>query len=209
VNTLTLTVTRGVNGTSPAPHAPGSTVMLGYTGRDATEAATHLYTQTLANTGAGIHGLPVGQGVLGYDATYTVARPDGVALSTVSTGALTNLNTINGIAVAPTSTAITAQNSWINVAGGYRTFRYSGPDARGLVILEGYLKGGTVAVNTVIASGLPAPSQTLLFMGISWVSATSASPAYLQLNNVGTLSNNVAMTASSQLAIQVVYSTIA
>jgi hypothetical protein len=207
VNPVTLTVVRGVNGTNGLSHPLGSPVAMAWTARDATEAATHQYTQTLLNTGAGIHGLPTSQAVLGYDASYTVARPDGVALGTVSTGALTNLNTINGSAVAPTTTAVTASNGWVNVATGYRTLRYQGPDSRGLVTVEGYLKSGTVAVNTVIASGFPSPLQTIMFLGVAWISSTSAAPAFLTLGPAGNISNTVAMAAGSQLFIQLIYST--
>jgi hypothetical protein len=202
----TLTVTRGVNGTTALAHPGGTAVTLGWTGRDATEAATHQYTQPLLNTGAGVHGLPTGQAVLGYDSSYTVARPDGAALSTVATVALTNVNTINGYVVAPTSVPITASNGWVNVATGYRTLRYQGPDARGLVTVEGYLKSGTVAANTTIASGLPSPQATIMFLGVAWISTTSAAPAFLTLGPAGNISNTVAMAAGSQLFIELIYS---
>jgi hypothetical protein len=206
---LTLAPLRGVNGTAGVAHPAGSVVALGWTARDATEASDHQYTQLLLNTGTGIHGLPTGQALLGYDASYTVARPDGQPLSTVSAAALTNLATVNGRSVAPTSTALTGVNGWTNVGSGYRAMRYQGPDPRGLVTVEGYLSGGTLTAGTVLVQGLPVVQQTIIFLATAWLSSTSMTPAYLTLGPAGKISTMLALATGSQVFIQLTYSTTA
>ena len=151
----TLTVTRGVDGTSAVAHDAAAVVKHGVSARDFDEPNAH------GNASAAVHGLS--GTVVGTTDTQTLTNKTLTAPviggSGSHSGALTNTGSITGGTVNPTTLGM-VWTAWTptlgNVTGGVGTFRYKLIDAKTL-IAQGLFTAGTVTstMSTVTVS-LPA-----------------------------------------------------
>jgi hypothetical protein len=119
---LTWTVTRGVDGSSPISHSLGATVVHGVSARDFSETQTHMAATT------NVHGTGVSSAVVGTTDAQTLTNKT-LTSPTVNTPTVTNptINsggTWNGspTLVTPTIASLTnAQHNHSNAAGGGST----------------------------------------------------------------------------------------
>lgn len=127
----TLTVTRAIDGTSAASHNAGARVRHTSSARDFSDSRTH------ENSDDGIHGLAVGDVIVGEDATQTLtnktlAQATGTLRNVTLSNTGTNITYVSGDAATPSNGALAIRPTTV----ANQTFRINND-------------GGTFLINTV------------------------------------------------------------
>lgn len=220
VASLTLTVTRAIDGTSGASHSVGAVVRHVASARDFTDSRTHEAAST------DVHGLTGGAAVVGTTSTQTLTNKtlSGGVLSGTFTGTKTfsapttfsdvaNLNaggalvgtfsgahTLSGAVTFSSTAALGGGGSMAGTFSGAPTF--SGIHTHTTTIQSSLAAASTVAVATILSSGDTFDRYRLLADGdMEWGSGTAARDTNLFRAAADTLRTDDAFQVGGALSV--------
>jgi len=194
----TLTVLRGVDGTSPQSHAVGAPVAHTATAQDFRDSQDHI------GASAGVHGLTGGVAVVGTTATQTLTNKtiDGSSntISNVNAGSVTgNFKSITTVAANAASIALTIKgftgqtadlSRWLDAAGA----------TKGAVDKDG--KASFASLSTTDGGIATAASAGSVFVGKSLdLTAATTTSTPLKIKSVAAATADVVQALNSAAAV--------
>jgi len=192
VSTNTLTIVRGIDGSTGQAHSAGAVVRHMAIGRDYREANTHI--EAIRANSATAHGIPLANIILNSDTgtvTSTMIADSAVTSGKIADGTIVNADVNSSAQIAYGKLNLT--NSVVNadiVAGAAIDWSKIAPSSTVSTTELGYLDGVTSAIQTQIDSKLATATASSTY-------APLASPA---LTGVPTAPTATAGTSTTQIA---------